>query len=289
MTIEKIKNENVVDIDLILDQALDRCLSGEPIDDVIKDYDSDTAEQLKPLLEGACTFHNVESPRPNGEALTTALSVLEESKESNGKKIIFPRFIYKMVASFVVVLSLFWSLNLAAKNTVPGDPLYFIKRLSEKIEYMITPTADGKVELRLTFSQKRMKELLKKTKTGELTDLELVYEMLDEVRYSLEHISGLSPEKKEALLNRSRSITKKHAEVIKEIAENSPAPLKDELLKAEKICCCRDKWFSSLEGKSIFTKSTCSCAPGACSCTPGTCSCAPSDKELMTKLKSFPK
>jgi len=278
-----VKSENT--IDMILDDALDQCLAGATIEGVLSKYDPQVVAELEPLLEAASAFQSVKQPMPTGEALFKSLSSIGNHVEPARKSIPFPRLPMKVAASFIAIFSLMFGLDVAASNTVPGDTLYFVKKLSEKIQYMIMPTADGRIELKLTFSQKRMAELLKKSNSGELTDLDIVYEMLAEVDHSLNKVTqvkDISSEKKGVLISRVRDLNRRQTEVIKHVAMNCSGKLKAELQQVMETCNCREDWFGQLYSHENEMKSMGDCKPGSCCC-------APSDEALSSKLVLFPK
>ena len=262
-------------LEKMLDEAIDKCFSGRTIDDVLNDYDNSYSAELRSLLEVACGFHSLEKPQISGKALFKSLTHLDVEKEH--QKIKFPRLISRLAASFAIIGFMMFGLNVFAVNSLPGDGLYFVKRLSEQIEYMITPTADGKVELKLTFSRKRMTELLAQNNSGAAVELELVHEMLREATISLTHLKAVSSEKRGVLMSQVRDINRRHIETLNHIGSDKSSDVQAALKAIAITCDCREKWFGQLY-ESIQGDD----------CQPGSCCCAPSETAFNENIEMFP-
>ena len=65
----------------------------------------------------------------------------------------------RYIVSIGVGLSLVGGTTFASNGTLPGDPLYPIKRVKEKIELALAATDQAKADLEITFAQKRLDEL----------------------------------------------------------------------------------------------------------------------------------
>lgn len=272
------ESDKKIDLDVILDEALDKCLNGVSIDNVLKDYAPTIAVELKPLLEVADSFQNIEQPKPTGQAVFKALSTVKGNTVSQNKIIRFPRFIMKIAASFVVVCSLLFGLNLASANTIPGDNLYFVKKIGEKIQYAITPTQSGKVELKLIFSRKRMAELLEKNRNGDVSDLTLVYEMLQETQESLEKLSEIEPIKRGLLFRSIRNANRSQVDALSLVTSNSTTSKNLELIK--QTCECREQWFKQVNAEKV--------RQSGCGCGADDCCCPPAIELLESSLARFP-
>jgi hypothetical protein len=79
--------------------------------------------------------------------------------------LIFLRLFLKPISALAIVAILFFSGSTfaiqAAKNTVPGDPLYVIKINLEKTQKMLTNNKEKRVGLAINSSKERLKELKK--------------------------------------------------------------------------------------------------------------------------------
>ncbi len=88
------------------------------------------------------------------------------------------------VAGIVMLVLGASSVELSAR-TVPGNFLYPVKILTERVRFALTSNPEERVELRLTFSDRRLSEVVKTLKEGKGADRQLVSEMLDEARAAL--------------------------------------------------------------------------------------------------------
>lgn len=70
------------------------------------------------------------------------------------------RFIYA-AASFSIGIMLTASVFSSSVNALPGNWLYPIKLISEKVAYVLKMTPSGKAELSITFSEERLNEIAK--------------------------------------------------------------------------------------------------------------------------------
>ena len=87
-------------------------------------------------------------------------------------------------AGIVMLLVGASSVELSAR-TVPGDFLYPVKILTERVHFALTSDLEDRVELRLTFSERRLSEVERTLKEGKGADRELISSMLDEARAAL--------------------------------------------------------------------------------------------------------
>lgn len=76
------------------------------------------------------------------------------------------------------------AIELSAR-TVPGNFLYPVKILTERVRFALTSDPEERVELRLTFSERRLAEVVKTLKGGDGADKELIGAMLGEAQAAL--------------------------------------------------------------------------------------------------------
>jgi hypothetical protein len=88
------------------------------------------------------------------------------------------------------------AIELSAR-TVPGNFLYPVKILTERVRFALTSDPEERVELRLTFSERRLAEVVKTLKGGDGADKELIAAMLGEAQAALADTAKL-PEGKSA-------------------------------------------------------------------------------------------
>lgn len=187
------------EFETILDLCIDELREGKNLEAVLERY-PEYADELRPLLKTASAVSELKTPEPSPQQINTALleigrrsaagtaeeehipSHIPEGKSGPG---IFPGFLQKRwlrtaVNAVLVVLVLFWGLSTVSADSVPGDVLYPVKRATEQVRFALTFGPADRAELRLTFSEKRLKELSELyRKTGDVDD-QLIRAMLAE-------------------------------------------------------------------------------------------------------------
>ena len=193
-------NKNIEDI---LDLCLEELKKGVPLEDVLTKY-PDQAKELKPLLMVASRLESAPKPEPSRNAVYNAL--MEAGKYLPKERVCRPHFrlewlirpqfaFAKAIAVILIFALLSWGTVNASANALPGDLLYPIKLATEHITFVLTVKPEGKAELRLTFSEQRMQELLARYRKDGIIDAKLIKDMLDEAKLALDGISSLPKEK----------------------------------------------------------------------------------------------
>ena len=195
------------DIELLLDNCIGEMRDGKSIDECLAKH-SQYAGQLRPLLQMAQQLEALPQPEPSLEAISAALVEIGQKKTiSNGgtgtfskisttvsnlkkKSSIFniirrPKIAWAFSAAFLFIVVLFSAATISA-NSVPGDILYPLKLATEKVKFLLTFNSEKKAELRLTFSDKRLQEMIAVFQQSGKLDTTLLKEMLDEAKLALE-------------------------------------------------------------------------------------------------------
>lgn len=131
------------------------------------------------------------------------------------------------------------SVELSAR-TVPGDFLYPVKILTERVHFALTSDPEERVELRLTFSERRLSEVVEALKEGKGADRELVSAMLDEARAALSGAANLPESKSSAYQARIASLEKIQKERLRSVEGLVPVHRRKDLAAA--IRMCDDGW-----------------------------------------------
>ena len=185
----------------ILDICLEKMKQGASIEDVVKHH-PEQAEELKNLLVTAADIKKANSPIPRKKAVAACLKKVrtEAAREKAGLSQKNPpfRFLFfspawvKAAAVFLIVVLLPWgTVNLSAES-LPGDILYPVKMITEKVRYICCMTAQGKVKLRLQYSEERMKELYRFSSEKRQLDKNLLKSMLDEAGFALDQMNRIA-------------------------------------------------------------------------------------------------
>ena len=128
---------------------------------------------------------------------------------------IFPRFFfqYKPVFATFVILIVFIGTFAFAQNSLPGDPLYLLKKISEKSQAVfISETEKPKAQLELV--NKRLEEL---TKIAETNQVKKIAPALEEYQASIVQAAKNLKEAKEPDVKEIAEATKKLEENKKKV------------------------------------------------------------------------
>ncbi len=188
------------EFETILDYCIDQMQSGTSLEECLSQF-PEYRDELKPMLEMAAQLGALESPEPSVETINNALFEIGQragQQQHAVKKsgIFLPEFIrkpwvFRTINALLVVVVLFFGLSTASANSVPGDLLYPFKKFTENVQFVLTTGKQDKAELRLTFSEKRLRELSEVyRKTGKV-DENLIKSMLRDAEAALEvHTNG---------------------------------------------------------------------------------------------------
>ncbi|MFH1525552.1 MAG: DUF5667 domain-containing protein, partial [Bacteroidota bacterium] len=176
---------------------------GKSIEECLAEYPQ-YASQLKPLLQLVKQIEALPQPAPSPEAISSTLinigkeiaqlTITAETPVVRGKKrktISFfnifqkPKLMWAFNAALILIVVLFSVATISA-NSVPGDILYPVKLATEKVKFLLTFDSEKKAELRLTFSDKRLQEMIAVFQQSGKLDTTLLKAMLDEAKLALE-------------------------------------------------------------------------------------------------------
>ena len=232
----------------ILDQCTDAILSGATVEEALAPY-PDWKDELKPLLELAAELSSLPEPELN---LTRMMQSMGEAMAEEVPKVgksritLFSRpVLLRIAASITVLLMLGWGTMTASASAVPGDWFYPIKLMTERARFALTINPEEKAELRITFSEQRLKEAVKKYEQGGGLDKALLKEMLDEAALALETVPELPSDSRDLVAARVLSTSRFQEESLKRIHEKA-TPEEQEVLKPYmEMCAQRCDWMSN--------------------------------------------
>lgn len=233
-------------IEEILDLAIDKLIGGADIQDIEKAY-PEYAEELRPLLEKVLLLQ--QAPEPNSKPsiqtlIKVASKISAEGKQEKQKIIRFSSrpFLLRIAASIAILFFLGWGTVYASSDTVPGDWFYPIKLFTEKVRFLLSVNRENRVELRITYSTERLKELVKKYHSGDGLDRELLNQMLDEAKTALNDGQKLKTTTKPLLMERINNLSQLQGKTLK-TWEKVAAPADKKLLQKSINMCmerCRE-------------------------------------------------
>ncbi len=224
-----------------LDEALARLRQGADVDTVLARYPA-FAAQMRPLLHAAETVRHVPPPVPDEEAYfagrrrvvtlaiehrrrTATPATREPLTQSVGR--ILQGFLgvtphLRRAAITVVMLSVMilgsFSVTRVAADSLPTSPLYPVKRFSERIQLVLTPSTEARAILHLRFGQERLREAeMLARQTGRVHSA-VLGDMLAQNDQFLGTIKEVSPEKREELLASGARLFYQQRQVLAELS-----------------------------------------------------------------------
>ncbi len=202
----------------ILDIAIARRQTGEPIAKIVADYPA-YADELRSLLETVVvldTLIPVEMPSAiemaadrrqflqtveNSSVPVVSLGVVERLNKWIGQK--FPKktssqktkqerqpmigsFIFKASLIFTMIFGSAGGTALAAAQSLPGSPLYPIKLAAEETRLQLANDATTEALLHLNLAQERVNEMVQLAEKGEPVDEAIVTRWQEHVNAALQ-------------------------------------------------------------------------------------------------------
>jgi hypothetical protein len=187
--------------DRIFNDALERVLQGEDLENCLQDY-SDEAEELRPLLKLALQLkHYNDGIKPSPEFKSRTQANLEEafwarqrSWKTRVSKRLKPVIRWAAVTTGVVILLVsafiggFALSSLASADTMPGETLYPVKLATEEVRIALVFSDVEKVELLTQSAETRAEEIAYAAEKGDSAQIEAGVERLEG---SLRKIEGI--------------------------------------------------------------------------------------------------
>ena len=179
---------------LPIDELLDRCLetarSGGDPEELLRQH-PDIAGDMRPLLALAVELGELPEPAVSvagAMRMLTHLSLGSPAASPAKPRIrFFSRAVLgRAAAVFLCISVLGWGTVAASSNALPGSTLYSVKRLTERVQFFLTANGEARAELRIVFSEERLKEALRKHDEGGEIDTALLRAMLDEAQMALD-------------------------------------------------------------------------------------------------------
>ena len=259
------KNRPIEDI---FDECCEKMLEGQSLEAIIRQYPNH-AKELKELLSLAKMMNNTTSVEVSEHKVMSCLikvgEEIQRQKENAFSARLSRLFFFPSVAwarGFALVLAIVfvsWGTINVSASSVPGDPLYLVKLMTEKVKYFLTVNPEGQMELKMVFSQRRSKELVDKFNKDGHIDIQTLKVMLKEAGESLDAIGKLPVSQQKIYLTKLEFLNAYQKNVLQDLRTKAPDAQKSKLDEA--ICTCneRDQWIHK-------THSACSMSAG-CPCS----------------------
>jgi len=251
-------------IEEILDDCISKMQAGATMDSVLAAH-PEAASELRPMLDVVFDLSRLPDPPFSAKGLMRALS--HQTEHVRRKRITWPSFefpwfstqvLVRVAAGIAVVFMIGWGVSAASAQALPGDWMYPIKRTIERVKLMLTINAANEAELRISFSEQRMSEAVKKYERGNGLDDALLRSMLEESKIAIEEALNLNPQERSYMISRVGYLTahqKNMIETVKRTADPASRPVAD---KIGNICTERMKWMDSMMKEMKMTPPSCS-------------------------------
>jgi len=230
----------------LLDICLEMASRGEDWEAFLARY-SDSLREVEPLVLLAREVREASGPAeataPGASAallrLGRELAKKERQKEEAAHRTwgwLWGSAWAKAAFAGIVMLVLGASSVELSARSVPGNFLYPVKILTERVHFALTSDLEERVELRLTFSERRLSEIVKTLKQGKGADRELITEMLDEARDALSDASQLPETRSAAYRSRIASLEEFQKERLRSVKDMVPADRRQDVDEAIGMC-----------------------------------------------------
>jgi len=209
--------------------CIERLAAGEPLDSCLASY-PDMADELKPLLVMSHAIAEVSSSiKPRAEFKAAArfrFHAALAAKESKPLKTepAPSRWRFKWATVAVAALLVFvvgGGMGVASANSMPGEPLYRIKTLTERIRMGLTFSNENKAQLHLELAEERSEEIQTLVDEG---NLEAANDIGVELTNHLEKAQTVAPgliENKD-IVARLETIANKQVALLEAIYDRAP-------------------------------------------------------------------
>ncbi len=181
----------VTEFENILNDCLDRMITGETIESCLQRYPVFAAE-LEPLLKTAQETISAAAIEPSHEFRQRASSEFQAAIRNMPVK---QGWAFKWqlrwalpAAIFLVLVTAGSGTVVAATNALPDSPLYSIKMATESVQMAFTFSDEGKADLYSRFVNYRVEEIVKMVEKGNMA---LVIAVTDHMNSDMKSITAL--------------------------------------------------------------------------------------------------
>jgi len=122
----------------------------------------------------------------------------------------------------------------ASTDSLPGGPLYGVKRATEQVQLFLAPAGTKRSELHIRFAQKRMEEVQALAEIKGQVAEEALVAMAEETELALEEAEKTPAQDKLALLDKLVNLTQRQQAVLGRVQTKAPAAAQKGLSRALK-------------------------------------------------------
>ncbi|MFQ6001935.1 MAG: DUF5667 domain-containing protein, partial [Anaerolineae bacterium] len=218
----------------LLDESLERLRKGEKLEPSTKEG------ELEPLLEVASRIQEISTPPREAfvgdlekRLVEKARALQQARRPSLWDRYLTPIFSPGRARRWAAILAVILALVLAsagtaiaAQSSIPGDPLYPVKRATERLGLLVVREPPGKAHLRLEFTRRRMEEIEALDDRGEEVEENILVELATETDGTLEEIEVAPEGDRETLFEKLADLTERQQEVLQRVYSRVPEQAK---------------------------------------------------------------
>jgi hypothetical protein len=248
------------DLENVLDECFDALAAGGSVDECLERH-PELASELEPLLRLGQTLKSVPSPKPSQAALHAALVRVgsaerrENASRPSSPRPRLPRWLalppvaLRAVAAATFILLSIWGVGTVSARAQPGDLLYPLKLATDRVWFGLTLHPEGRAELRLTFADARLAELVQGEAESGGVSPALLEKLLHEAERALDELHDVPDARFELFLKRLGHFNAYQQETLAELAKRAPSTHLPSLQRAIGLCEERRRWIRQTELK----------------------------------------
>lgn len=251
------------ELETILDSCVEEIRRGGTLEACLERY-PEYRDELEALLHLALALEKRPRAQPSREAtLASAIrvgraietgAVKHDSKQHPTRRKIVPFRMagaLRTAASIAAVLLVVVLLGSASASAVPGNLFYPLKMIREKVVFALTRTPERRVELRLTFANHRLSELVDMAADDGSIDPEVLKRLLREASLALDEARPLPDDRLSLFRDRFQAFNAYQKRILKDLSPRLPETQRPFIQKAIRMCDERDQWMRGANPKTL--------------------------------------
>lgn len=191
---------------------------------------------LAPLLEMARRVESVQHPVLSPAALSAGLARVHKGLSGQhqvrvGRTGRARRIAWALLAFLVAVLLATTGTVLAASGSLPGEPLYPVKRAAEAFRLSLTRRPASRSLLLISFAERRLEEVSRLCHEGDCPE-GLLSDLGEQTEVAADEIDRVSGGNRSELLEKMVLLTERQQNVLYEVLERAPKSARPGLERA---------------------------------------------------------
>jgi len=256
-------------IEDIVDRCIDLMQEGRTLNQCLLLY-PEVADDIEPLLRVARELGQLAKSVPRQEALDAAVAAAGAASTRMSERQRFKRpagkpesqrsragvVAFRWVAAAAAVLVLTIGLSTASARSLPGDLLYSLKLATERVAFVLTTSPDRRAELRLSFADTRLEELVRTAQSEGRINPDLLKRLLNEATLALEDAKPALDDRYREIATRVDAFNTYQKQVFEQL---QPVVREDDaelLTRAISVCDERSRWMQRRWGDRRETTPT---------------------------------